>query len=55
MKNCLVVMATAILGLGLGGNALAAEKPLPVNPAYRGLSQDRGRVAIVNAKGEIEW
>jgi hypothetical protein len=33
--------------------ALAADKSAA--PAYRVLAQDRGHVAIVNAKGEVEW
>src|SRR5262245_41928239 len=40
----------AALALTLAVPLLADEKP-----AYRVLAADNGRVAIVNAKGEIEW
>src|SRR5438105_413190 len=34
---------------------LAFALPADDKPAYRVLAADRGHVAIVNAKGEIEW
>ena len=33
----------------------AALADQPAEPAYRVLAQDRGHVAIVNAKGKVEW
>jgi outer membrane protein assembly factor BamB len=44
------VIATCLFALCLPAAAAADEKP-----AYRVLAADRGRVAIVNAKGEVEW
>ena len=41
---CLLVL------LGLAATGFAADKP-----AYRVLARDKGHVAIVNAKGEVEW
>ena len=55
MKNCSALIVLALVGLGLANPIPADEKPTPVNSGYRVLAQDRGRVAIVNAKGEVEW
>jgi hypothetical protein len=55
MKPFLVVVAVALCLLATLSDVGAEDKPLPGQPAYRVLAQDRGRVAIVNAKGEIEW
>jgi PQQ-like domain len=44
--RCLLCTAF-VLSLG----ALRADDP----PAYRVLAQDNGRVAIINAKGQVEW
>lgn len=44
-------MLASAAGLLLAGSVLAAEKPV----AHRVLGQDRGRVAIINEKGEVEW
>ena len=34
---------------------LIASAAIAAEPAYRVLAQDKGHVAIVNAKGEVEW
>ena len=41
---------SAALALTFTVSLVADEKP-----AYRVLAADNGRVAIVNAKGEVEW
>ena len=45
-------IAAGLLVLCLVAVAPAAE---PTRPAYRVLGADRGHVAIVNARGEVEW
>src|SRR5260221_11124688 len=37
------------------GLALLCAARADDRPAYRVLAQDKGHVAIVNAKGEVEW
>jgi outer membrane protein assembly factor BamB len=46
----ITVLAAALCFLGLASVAGADDKP-----AYRVLAADKGHVAIVNAKGEVEW
>jgi hypothetical protein len=48
MRNVAAVVVAYVMCVQMSA-ARAAE------PAYRVLAQDRGHVAIVNAKGEIEW
>jgi hypothetical protein len=48
MRNVAAVVVAYVMCAQMSA-ARAAE------PAYRVLAQDRGHVAIVNAKGEIEW
>jgi hypothetical protein len=43
-------IAAVIAAVGFG--CIAAAEPAP---AYRVLAQDKGHVAIMNAKGEVEW
>jgi hypothetical protein len=63
-KHTYRVLAVNTVGLKSkpSAEAAAAEQPsaVPVGrvedtPAYRVLAQDRGRVAVVNARGEVEW
>jgi hypothetical protein len=41
--------------LGLFGIAFVSAAVADDKPAYRVLAADKGRVAIVNARGEVEW
>src|SRR5271165_3123376 len=45
----------SVLAAGLCGLVLAATAAAEDKPAYRVLARDKGHVAIVNAKGEVEW
>ncbi|HKI35835.1 MAG TPA: PQQ-binding-like beta-propeller repeat protein [Gemmataceae bacterium] len=47
----IVASALAEVLFGLGLTAAAADD----KPTYRVLARDKGHVAIVNAKGEVEW
>jgi hypothetical protein len=49
MIRCILFVAAYV---ACAGPLLAAE---PSTPTHRVLAADRGRVAIVNAKGEVEW
>jgi hypothetical protein len=49
MRNVVAFIAALALMFAQTSAALASE------PAYRVLAQDRGHVAIVNSKGEVEW
>ncbi len=51
MKKDLAFLAALGL-LAIISTAGADDKP---TPAYRVLGQDRGKVAIINGKGEVEW
>ena len=44
------ILTSALVCLCVVGPAPAGDKP-----AYRVLARDKGHVAIVNAKGEVEW
>jgi hypothetical protein len=46
------IAAAGLVSLCLAGAAPAAD---PAPPAYRVLGADRGHVALVNARGEVEW
>lgn len=52
MKQIIVSLS---LVLFLSMNALAADAPANPHPDWKVLAQDRGHVAIVNSKGEVEW
>jgi hypothetical protein len=48
----LLVLPGVLLSMaGIFAGAFAADAPI----AHRVIAQDRGRIAIVNAKGEVEW
>ena len=53
MSNAKWIVAVTVLGWGL--SVLADEKPGEAARSYRVLAADRGRVAIVDAKGKVEW
>src|SRR5713226_4815119 len=44
-----------IIAVGVCTLLVVAPLLFADNPAYRVLAADNGRVAIVNAKGEVEW
>ncbi len=46
---------TSALAASLSCLCLAAPASAEDHPAYRVLARDKGHVAIVNAKGEVEW
>ncbi len=48
------IVAVTVLGCGLSVPA-ADDKPGEAARSYRVLAADRGRVAIVDAKGKVEW
>lgn len=50
MLPCFSVTVSAVLTFQLTAAAVSAAPP-----AYRVLAQDKGRVAIIDVKGEIEW
>jgi hypothetical protein len=50
MRSCHVVATISLLGFVLVPLAAGQEQP-----AHRVLAQDKGRAAIVNGKGEVEW
>jgi hypothetical protein len=53
-RRFLTTLATLALSAGsaqLAGPAVVADRPV----AHRVIAQDKGHVAILNAKGEVEW
>jgi PQQ-like domain len=54
MSACRGIAVLSVLGL-LQSALSAYEKPIDTVRAYRVVAADRGRVAIVNSKGEVEW
>ena len=48
-------LAAGLFGLGALSHTGAADNPKEKAPAHRVLARDKGHVAIVNAKGEVEW
>lgn len=55
MKNRCALVVIAFVGFGLANPLSGDEKPAKADGGHRVLGQDRGHVAIINAKGQVEW
>jgi Mala s 1-like protein len=51
VSTALATLALFVGSARLAGPAVAADRPV----AHRVIAQDKGHVAILNAKGEVEW
>ena len=55
MTTCRPWLLLALTGMAFALTPAGGGADEPAKPSHRVLAADKGRVAIVNAKGEVEW